>query len=180
MSQRSFNVEILERLSRANIHRDKGITVLLSFYYLNKVDVGVFETSLIKQILRLNFVTYDHVTNTFDWKLALFDDAVVNFEWVGEWMDKFKKINPQRRGVKSAVIANFKTLFSKNPNITVEDVKIATTKYLSSIRDPQYCKKSHKFIYDRDGSMIEEYLKLIEESPKTEVFKDVTYESEFL
>ena len=49
--------------------------------------------------------------------------------------------------------------FVNNPSVRKDEVFQATENYLKSVSEPIYCKKSHKFIYEIDGtSMLKDYV----------------------
>ena len=82
----------------------------------------------------------------------MFEETESGFEWISDWMDLFKNVNPERRGVKADVLRRMKKFFVNNPSIRKEQVLEATKMYLKTVDNPTYCKKSHKFIYEQDGS----------------------------
>ena len=74
-------------------------------------------------------------------------------------MDLFKAKNPERRGVKADVLKRMKKFFVNNPSVRKDEVFQATENYLKNVSEPIYCKKSHKFIYEIDGtSMLKDYV----------------------
>ena len=74
-------------------------------------------------------------------------------------MDLFKAKNPERRGVKADVLRRMKKFFVNNPSIRKDEVFQATENYLKSVSEAIYVKKSHKFIYEQDGtSMLKDYV----------------------
>ena len=58
-----------------------------------------------------------------------------------------------------------KRFFSKYPNYRKDDIMKATRAYLSTVTDPKYCKKSHRFIYEDSG--VNEYSLLLEWCERT-------------
>lgn len=156
-----FNSEIKEILAKYNIPVHDGISYLLCLYY--GTDPSFVPKELERKVLATNIVTKDYASDALTWNVALFDEQETGFEWVGEWMDLFKNVNPERRGVKSDVLRRMKKFFVNNPAIRKDEVFEATRNYLRSISDPIYCKKSHKFIYEIDGSsMLLDYVDKLE------------------
>jgi len=106
----------------------------------------------------------DTKTNEVKWLVPLFGDDDKGLEWVTEWMNLFKEVNPERRGSKKDVIDRFDRFFKQYPLFTKNEIFNATKYYLNGLRDPQYCKKSHKFIYDIEGSMLLDHLEVLQKS----------------
>ena len=103
----------------------------------------------------------------------MFEEQETGFEWVSEWMDLFKAVNPERRGSKADVLRRMKRFFMNNPSVRKDDVFKATQNYLKTISEPMYCKKSHKFIYEIDGSsMLLDYVENIESSKNIQKIYD--------
>lgn len=157
-----FNSEIKEILRENSIPLHDGLSYLLCIYY--GTEPSFIPEVLVRKILATNIVSKDYSNNEIKWNKSLFEETEVGFEWITEWMDLFKKINPDRRGVKSYVLKRMKKFFINNPSIRSEQVIEATKMYLNTVTNPIYCKKSHKFIYEDDGnSMLLEYVERIEE-----------------
>ena len=146
----TVNTEIVSILNSKKIPTNDGIAYLTLLYY--QIECTFIPPLLESKILASGIVTTDYTTNTIMWKVPLFEEQENGFEWIGEWMDLFKKVNPERRGTKADVLRRMKKFFVNNPAIRKDDVFKATENYLSTLSDPIYCKKSHKFIYEQDGS----------------------------
>lgn len=158
MSRISFNVnsEIKTILDRKSIPRHDGITYLLCLHY--GLDPSFIPEEFKRRVLASGIATIEFPSGTVKWNTPLFNEQEIGFEWVSEWMDLFKAVNSGRRGVKSEVLKRMKRFFVNNPAIRKDDVFRATKKYLGEVTSPQYCKKSHKFIYEIDGtSMLLDY-----------------------
>lgn len=152
-----FNSEIKKILVKNNIKIDDGLLVLVGIYF----DIGYnsFNQDVFKKLSTLGIFSKDYVSNSIVWNIPLFEEQETGFEWIGEWMDLFKQINPERRGTKADVLRRMRRFFALNPSVRKEDVFNATKRYLSGISDPTYCKKSHKFIAEQDGSsMLKEFI----------------------
>lgn len=155
------NSEIRDILSRNLIPIQDGISYLLCLYY--GTVPSFIPQELERRVLATNIVTKDYKSDDLKWNVGLFEEQETGFEWIGEWMDLFKAINPERRGTKADVLRRMKRFFVNNPSIRKEEVFEATNNYLSSVSDPIYCKKSHKFIYEIDGtSMLLDFVQNIE------------------
>ena len=147
-----INSEISDILKRSNIKFEDGVSILILLYY-NTIPSFIPQDTLNK-ILNLGILDMDYSTNTYIWKKPLFEESQTGFEWIKEWMDLFKAVNPDRKGIRVDVMKRMKKFFANNPSVRVDDVFTATKKYLSTLSDPQYCKKSHKFIYEQDNSSL--------------------------
>lgn len=151
------NSEIIRLLKSKNISSHDGICYLLTIYY--RLTPSFIPKELENQILCLGIVNKDYENDVIVWKINLFEEQITGFEWVTEFMDLFGKVNPERKGVKSDVLNRMKKFFMNNPSIRKDDVLKATKSYLKGIDNPIYCKKSHKFIYEIDGtSMLFDYV----------------------
>ena len=158
----TINSKVKEILSLNRIDSHDGLSYLLCIYY--GLEPTYLPETLKNKVLASKIITKDYSTGEIIWNEALFEESVKGYEWVKEWMDLFKQVNPARRGVKSYVITRMKRFFVNNPEIRVEQVMDATKKYLSTVDNPAYCKNSHKFIYEADGSsMLESYIDQIKD-----------------
>ena len=127
-----------------------------------------------RKVLACGIVSKDYKTNDIVWLMPLFEESVTGFEWVTDWMDLFKSVNPSRRGVKKEVMTRMKRFFINNPTIRAQDVVEATKLYLKGVDNAQYCKSSHKFIYEIDGtSMLLGFVGQLEtDKARTQIYKD--------
>jgi len=146
----NINSEVINLLKEEKVNVEDGISILTILYY--NLKPSFIPEILLNKVLSLGIIDKDYTTNTLIWKKPLFEESVTGFEWVTEWMDLFKKVNPERRGTKADVIRRMKKFFVNNPSIRTDEVFEATKTYLRSLGDSQYCKKSHKFIYEQDGT----------------------------
>lgn len=155
-----FNSEIKEIFNSNSISLHDGLSYLLCLYY--GTDPSFIPKELERKVLATNIVTKDYSNDEVKWNKSLFEETEIGFEWIGEWMDLFKDKNPERRGIKADVLKRMKKFFVNNPSIRREQVFDATQMYLRTVDNPIYCKKSHKFIYELDGSsMLLDYVERI-------------------
>lgn len=138
-----INSEVIKILKSNNISLDDGLTFLISLYY--DLKPTFIPTVLKAQILSCGVITSKE--GEVFWTIPLFEETIAHFEWVKEYREAFKKINPERAGNLNTCISRFKKYFAENPEVRVEDVKDAVNMYFRSIRDPQYLMKSHNFIF---------------------------------
>jgi hypothetical protein len=153
----NFNSKIKSLFKDYNIPIHDGISYLLSVHY--GVKPSYIPAELERRVLATNIITMDYSNNLVKWNESLFEETEIGFEWVSDWMDLFRQVNPERRGTKADVLRRMKKFFVNNPSIRKDDVFEATKAYLASVSNPIYCKKSHKFIYEIDGtSMLLDYV----------------------
>ena len=167
-----FNTEIKSLFTVHKIPTHDGLCYLLSLHY--GLLPSFIPKELERKILATKIVTKDYENDVYKWNIPLFEETEIGFEWVGDWMDMFKRINPERRGVKADVLKRMKKFFVNNPSIRKQDVFEATQTYLNSLSSPMYCKKSHKFIYEMDGSsMLKDYVDQLQERNNSPINSDV-------
>lgn len=163
-----FNSEIKTIFTLKKIPIHDGLSYLLNLYY--GVSPSYLPEKIERKVLSTGIITKDYSSDTVVWNVPLFMEQEIGFEWVSEWMDLFKKVNPERRGVKNDVLRRMKKFFVNNPSIRKDEIIEATIVYLKSLSDPMYCKKSHKFIYEQDGSsMLKDYIDNLDNQRKMEV-----------
>lgn len=165
----SINPDILVALKEYSINKSEAILYLLGIYF--GLDTQYISEKTKTQVNALKVVEREYkdnstTVNRIIWKAPLFaEERSETFAWVGEWMEGFGKINPERRGTKSSVDARMKKFFAEHPEVRVQDVFAATQAYFKTVSDPQYLKSSHKFIMDGAGfskvSMLEQWLDTI-------------------
>lgn len=161
--QVEFNSEIKDKLNEIKVPLHEGLGYLTNLHY--GLQPHYVPETLKQKIFTSGIVTYNHTIDDFIWNIPLFEEAETNFEWIKEWMDLFKAVNPARRGVKKDVLIRMKRFFVNNPSVRKEDVFTATKNYLKTVQNPMYCKNAHKFIYEQDGtSMLESYVSSIQET----------------
>jgi len=123
---------------------------------------------LLIQKLYVTGIVVRNLDNTLTWKQPLFDKQEVNFAWVEDFRNTFKKINPERAGTLSTCIQRMKRFFYENPHVRVDEVKGATLMYQRTVTAPQYLITSHKFIFEGAGvsrnSPLEEWVEKYRES----------------
>lgn len=148
----TINPEVVEVLGEFHIDRDAGLLALLGIYYNLDIDKVVPE-EVVKQINLTKIVEKDYTSNSIQWNMPLFKGQETGFEWVSDWLQPFGRINPDRKGSPRDAVTRMKDFFRKYPEFRKEDVYRARDLYLSTIRDPKYLMKSHKFIFDGAGAM---------------------------
>lgn len=145
-----LNNEVVEILKEYKINKDEGVLCLLGIFHGLDVDT-LIPDNIIKAINITKIVEKDYSTGTIKWNIPLYSGQQTAFDWVEDWMKPFGQLNPERKGVKKDCVARMKRFFGSNPEYRKEDVYKARDMYLSTVKDPQYLKSSHKFIYEGAG-----------------------------
>jgi hypothetical protein len=167
----NFNSEVKNLFIKHNISVHDGLGYLMCLYY--SISPTYIPKELERKILSTSIVTKDYEHDSIKWNISLFEETETGFEWISDWMDLFKSVNPERRGTKADVLRRMKKFFVNNPSIRKDEIFEATKIYLLSISSPQYCKKSHKFIYEIDGSsMLGDYVEQLLERKGDTTFND--------
>lgn len=162
----NINTEITNTLKEHKIPNHDGVGYLLCLYY--GVKPSYIPEELERKVLSSGIVNKDYTSDTLTWNKPLFEETEIGFEWISEWMDLFKSVNPERRGVKADVLKRMKKFFVNNPAVRKDEVFQATHNYLKTVTVPMYCKKSHKFIYEIDGtSMLGDFVSQLEQAKET-------------
>ena len=156
-----INDEVKSILRTKGIPINEAIPFLICIYF--GYDSKYIPEDIKRKIYACNIFTMDYSKPKelqLTWNVSLFEGQVVDsFDWIKEYMDMFKMVNPGRRGSRSYVIRRMKELFSTNPEIRKEDVFSATKKYLSEITDPTYVLQSHTFISNENGTPLLDRIK---------------------
>lgn len=153
-----INKEIAELLEEHNIDVAAGTLYLLGIYFNLKVD-STCPDEVIKAVNVLKIVEKDYSSqgDSVVWNTNLFTDEdnprVTAWSWVRDWVEGFAKINPSRKGSTIDTETRMKIFFGKYPQYRVEDVYKARDMYFQSVKDPQYLRKSHKFIFEGQGKL---------------------------
>jgi hypothetical protein len=160
-----INGDLVEILYKFKIPYEEGLCGLLALYYNC---VPMYMPQLLIQKLYATGIVVKNLDNTLTWRVPLFDKQEVNFAWVVDYRNVFKKINSDRAGSLNTCVLRMKKFFSENPHVRVDDVKGALGMYIRTVKDPQYLITSHKFIYDGAGtsrnSHLEEWIEKYRES----------------
>lgn len=164
-----INSKVKEILQEFHIPLEDGIPYLIALHY-------GYEPSYIPDVLkskmnRTNIVVPEkHKTAGLKWNISLFDNQDTNFEWVKEWMEKFRRVNPTRDFSLSNCKRRMKKFFSKYPQYRKDDVMAATDMYLKNIEDRNYMITPHYFIEKGSGATKTE--PLLDWCEKYELYKN--------
>lgn len=145
-----INPDLIEAIRDKRLPMDDTLGMLILLHH--GVKPTYIPEDFIRRVLASGIVTYDATSKTYDWKHGLYEGGNNQYDWIKDWMDLFKAVNPDRRGTKASVVKRFKDLFANYPQYNIDNVMAATKSYLQTVTNPQYCKTSHKFIKEQDGS----------------------------
>lgn len=146
-----INKQIIDILKDSNVDVDSGLLYLLGVYYNLDVD-AIIPDHIIYNMNSLKIVVKEYETNTIKWNVPLYAGEETAFSWVSDWIQPFGRMNPDRKGSIKDCTARMKFFFQQNPEYRKDDVYAARDAYLSTVKDPQYLKSSHKFIYEGSGT----------------------------
>lgn len=149
----NLNPVVQTALKNAGIETE-GMMYLLSLYHkLPDIESLISEES-IRKTNSLAVVERDYKTKTLQWNVPLYEGGVVDdvWEWVNEYRALFAAKNKEREGVKRTCLLRMKEFFRQYPHFRKEDVLEGTKLYMRTC-EPQYCKMSHKFIFEGSGVM---------------------------
>lgn len=161
----TLNPEISNTLKKYNIDVDEALCYL--FCLRNELSIDHISTQTIKQVNE----TCDFFEKDFDdndnikWKIKFYvEDSLEKLNWVDEFRNKFKQVNPTRAGTYKDVHKRL-TKFLKENDFTKNQILGAVDTYLEDMVrhgvDPKFVKSAHKFIYEGQGklksSMLEDY-----------------------
>jgi hypothetical protein len=168
----TINSEILASIRAYKINSQEAQLYLLGVYF--GLETGYISEITRKQVNALGIVKREYkdnssVVHTIKWTVPLFNEEKDEpFAWTEGFREAFGRINPDRKGTKSAVTSRMKKFFAEHPEVRMEEVKAATEDYISTVKDPQYLKSAHKFICEGVGvnrvSMLEQYVEKIKVS----------------
>lgn len=161
--KREFNPQLKMLLEENNIDVNNALCYLLSVFY--ELDCSCFSDRLKKEVQLLNIFVLKYEKKEVVWEISLFKDFDVNFDWVNEYRDLFKNVNPKRNGSKQVVTSRMRKLFSLYPDIRKDEVLGATKLYLDSVDNYNYITTAERFLFqDRDGSPIIDWIEKFREN----------------
>lgn len=169
-----INSQLKQELKKNGIPVSEGILYLLGLHY--NLDTNLIPDKVKKKILALKIVERKYNISSshgIDWNIPLFENQIVEFEWVEAWREQFRYINPERAGVLATCKERMIKLFSEYDYLTPELVQQATEMYLMNVGNPEYIKTSHRFIYDGHwsdkNSMLIQYVEQVRNNQSVEI-----------
>lgn len=173
-----FNKKILSILNDYGIRQNEALTTLLIIYYKLEKDNRIMIDEFISELSKCKLIEYDFRKQQYFLTMPLFgkEDESLDNDWITEYMNMFAKINKERRGDKKTVAKRIAKLMQEYHDITPEMILKATELYIKRVRDPQFLKKSHKFIWDEDnGYEILTYINMLKDqtSPNNDRIDDI-------
>lgn len=161
-----INPEIREILSEFKIPYDDGVSYLLAVFY--NLDPSYIPDTLKKKVIMARI--FEVGKTGVDWRTPLMEEQMTSFGWVKEYVQVFKRLNPDLPGSVTESTKRFKKFFADNPNVTIQDVKGAVNLYIGSVNDYRYLMYPHYFISKGVGadktSMLESWLEKYLEGSK--------------
>jgi len=172
----TINPEVTSALREYKINKDEAQLYLLGIYF--NLNTEYISEITRKQVNAIGIVVREYrdnfsIPHTIKWAVPLFtEEKDEAFNWIDSYRELFGNLNPERKGTKAAVMSRMKKFFAENPEVRKQDVRAATEAYLKTVRDPQYLKSAHKFIYEGTGfsrvSMLEQYCEQVKVSGATD------------
>lgn len=146
-----INREIAEVLKECKVPVKAGTLVLLGIYFNLDVD-RVCQEEIVKAVSTTKIVEMDYNNGVIKWNIPLFKGQETTWAWVEHYNESFGRINPTRKDNLADVTKRMIEFFKLYPQFRMQDVKKATKAYLDTIKDPQYLKRSAKFIFEGQGA----------------------------
>lgn len=192
-----INEEIVEKIKEKNLDFHLSLMILFSVAIRYNGELYHNNKELVKELVSLGFIKMNGTTGRFEQITPLFKDnkeviqygpikqsktEIKNFvqleviQWIDEWLSLFPKalyktIGYDVHGNKTECLKRMITFRTEHYLHYTKDIIINATKtYLKERQRESYSftKKNSKFIYDKDGSILENYCDRI----VTEGFKD--------
>jgi len=132
----------------ATVDYNSGITYLLSIYYNV---IPVFIPPVLKaKINSLNIVSYDRESQSYVWRISLFENEQKEFNWViAEYLPVFEVFDKHTR-YKRECVSRMKRLFKEDRSLRIHEVVNAAKLYVNECRvegrAAKYVMNPHYFI----------------------------------
>jgi hypothetical protein len=169
-----INPQIKTVLSTYGISEPDGLAYLLAIFYDCRPS---YTPTLLVQRMNITNILGISPDKEIMWNIPLFEGAAEEkWDWVKEWNDQFKHINPKRKGPHTSCITRMKAFFADNPDVRKVEVIEATKMYFRSLSNAEYLTSSHYFISkgigrDRVSALenwVEKYKETMESLPVSE------------
>lgn len=155
----TINPEIKEILGTFNIPVDDGVAYLLAVHYDSRPSYTPI--SLIEKVKRTGILGLDD-SQTLSWNIPLFEEQIVGFEWVKDWLQMFARLDKAKAGNYKETVTRMKKFFTTHIDmfVTKEEVMEATEMYLKKVSNPTYLITAKYFISkgagaDRTSTLLE-------------------------
>lgn len=146
-----INRQITDTLKECKIPVKAGTLVLLGIYFNLDVD-KVCPEEIVKAVNTTKIIEMDYKLGVVKWNIPLFKGQETTWAWVEKYNEAFAKVNPSRKDNIGDVTKRMIEFFKSYPQYRVEDVKKATMEYIKTVKDPQFLKRSAKFIREGQGA----------------------------
>ena len=143
-----INPDLIDLLQSNKLDTGDCVTYLLSLYF--NFNVTYIPEGLKKRIHVLDIVTYNSQTTQYTWNVPLFENQVVNFEWIPkEYMKLFEPYRKHNK-FKRECIARMQALLLDHPELHKGIILEATKLYIETCkrerRQAKYVTNPHYFI----------------------------------
>jgi hypothetical protein len=139
-----INPQIVSVLQEYNIPVNDAVAYLLSIYFNCRPS---YTPPLLVQRMNVTNILGIDSNREVVWHIPLFTgESQEKWDWVKEWNEEFRKINPKRKGSDKDCITRMKAFFADNPDVRKEDVIAATKMYFRTLTSAEYIISSHYFI----------------------------------
>ncbi len=139
-----INPQIKSVLAQYAIPVDDGLAYLLSIFFNCRPS---YTPPLLVQRMNVTNILGIDDNREVIWHVPLFiGENQSKWDWVMEWNEEFKRVNPKRKGSNKDCITRMKAFFADNPDVRKEEVIGATKMYFRSLSSAEYIISSHYFI----------------------------------
>lgn len=172
-----INREIKQLLKEHNENVNEALTILLVIYY--KLEKGnlIMNDRYITTLSNLGIIGYDFAKSEYVFKMPLFVEEedlpkeqinhILSEEFVLEYIDKFKAVNPTRRASKLSVRDRFEKLLKNFHDVTEDEIMKAVDMHIAELSSPNYLKQADYFIWKQnEGFNIMRYIEEIRKGPQ--------------
>lgn len=150
----NFNTKLLSKLEAMKVNKNEYLTILMALHNGLHESNPLITSAHINMLSMHKLIDYKFNEGIYVLKTPLYSRGIVvepDFNWIVEYMDMFGKVNLERKGDKQQCINRAKKLMKDNPDITPEIILNATRFYIHRVLNPQYLKKSHKFLWNEEN-----------------------------
>jgi len=153
----TLNPEIKKTLKKYKINVDEALCYL--FCLRNGLSIDHISVNTAKQVNE----TCDFFEKDFDdpenivWKIKFYvEDTLNKIDWVDDFREKFRTINPTRGGTYKEVHKRLIKFYKENEFDKQEilgGVDLYIEDMIKAKQDPKFLKSAHKFIYEGHGNI---------------------------
>lgn len=174
----TLNPQITKTLKKYHIDVSEALCYL--FCLRNELEIDHISVQTVKQVNETcDFFEKDYENaENIKWKIPFYvEDTLQKIEFVEDFREKFKRVNPTRNGVYNEVKKRLIRFMKENEDYNKDIILGAVDKYLDTMMrhktDPTYIKSAHRFIFDGKGkeksSMLKKYCEIYIEKSDQEI-----------